>query len=135
MKRKVLPLHCQKEITSLTIKIESDMEMKVTYVARYESEICDNAFQMSHTSNFILCVFDNITEAEQYAQQYYDKDCGKDASIQVKKNKKGGLFIKVKDTLANREKHTIEHRRLIIEGAILNSGNTALEDIQDRMME
>lgn len=111
------------------------MELKVTYVARYESEICDNTFQTLQTSNFILCVFDNITKAQQYAEQYYNKDCGKDASIQVEKNKKGGLFIKVKDRMVDREKQTIELRRLIIEGAILNSGNTALEDIQDRMME
>ena len=125
----------QKEITSLTIKIESDMEMKVMYVARYESEICDNTFQTLQTSNFILCMFDNITEAQRYAEQYYNEDCGKDASIQVEKNKKEGLFIKVKDMMVDREKQTIELRRLIIEEAILNSGSTALEDIQNRMME
>ena len=107
------------------------MEMKVTYVARYETEICDNELRTLQTNSFILCVFDNITEAQQYAEQYYDKDCGKDASIQVKKNKKGGLFIKVKDKMVDRETQTIEFRTLIIEGAILNSGNTALEDIQD----
>lgn len=111
------------------------MEMKLTYVARYESEICDNTFQTLQTINFILCVFDNITEAQRYAEQYYNEDCGKDASIQVEKNKKEGLFIKVKDMMVDREKQTIELRRLIIEEAILNSGSTALEDIQNRMME
>ena len=128
-------MHCQKEIRSLTIKIKSDMEMKVTYVARYETETCDNELRTLETNSCILCVFDNITEAQQYAEQYYNKDCSENARIQIDKNKKEKLFIKITDKITYQETQTIEFRTLIIEGAILNSGSTALEDIQDRMME
>lgn len=111
------------------------MATNITYVARYETETCDNELRTLETNSCILCVFDNITEAQRYAEQYYDKDCSENARIQIDKNKKEKLFIKITDKITCQETQTIEFRTLIIEGAVLNSGKTALEDIQDRMME
>lgn len=109
------------------------MEMKVTYVARYETEICDNELRTLQTNSFILCVFNNISEALKYAEEYYNKDCSENARIQINKNKKEKLFIKINDKITCQETQTIEFRTLIIEMAELNNGNTALEDIQNRM--
>lgn len=109
--------------------------MKAMYVARYEIETCDNELRTLQTNNFILCMFNNISEALKYAEQYYDKDCSENARIQIDKNKKEKLFIKITDKITFQETQTIEFRTLIIEGAILNNGNTALEDIQNRRMK
>lgn len=109
------------------------MELKVTYVARYESTIYDCALQPLQTNNFILCVFDDIMEAQRYAKQYFNDDCSKYASFQSKIGKLGGLFIKVEDKILDRVKRTTEVRCVIIEACRLNRGNTAVEDIQNRM--
>lgn len=111
------------------------MEMKAMYVARYEIETCDNELRTLQTNSCILCMFNNISEALKYAEQYYDKDCSENARIQIDKNKKEKLFIKITDKITFQETQTIEFRTLIIEMTELNNGNTALEDIQNRIMK
>lgn len=101
------------------------------YVANYYDEIVGKDLRTLENHNFILCIFDDADKAQSYAEEYYKNDCSKNASIKVVRNKKGGLSIKVKDEVAFPENQTIETRVLSVNSVMLNSGNAALDDIQD----
>lgn len=108
---------------------------KLTYVAQYMGRIFNSDFELLNSTDFILCTFDDISEAQKYAEDYYNNACGNEANISIEKNKENYIRIQVKDRLPNPSNQTIERRTLIIGTVLPNKGTTALEDIQTMMMD
>lgn len=107
-------------------------EKNFVYVATYKSETYENAslFDLKH---FVLSVFAEKDKAQKYAEEYFNNDCGSTATIEIKRNKRDNLSIKVSD-VANVSENSMEYRTLKIETIPLNAGRSVVEDIQEIML-
>lgn len=102
------------------------------YVASYKTETYENGSLFDY-KKFVLSVFTEKDKAQKYAEDYFSNDCGTTATIEIKRNKRELLSIKVFD-VANISENSMEYRSLKIETIPLNAGRSVVEDIQEIML-